>query len=477
MAADRLGRGAAPPRFCPWCGAELGSEETCAGCGRRPVDSRVGITLMGRYRIDAILAQGGIGRVYRATHLGLDGPVAIKFLLARWAAEAEWRARFQREATTLARLRHPSIVAVHDFGEQDGTLYIVMELIDGVPLSNEVVVHGQTLPLPRLGGIFEQILQVLEASHGAGIVHRDMKPENVMLLDAGDHIDRVKVLDFGIALVDGEQGGPRLTAPGMARGTPHYMSPEQCRGERVGPATDVYAVGVMLYELLAGALPFVGRSQMELMAQHIHVEPPPIRERGVCRPVPPALERLVRWAMAKRAEDRPRIAELRDALHAAILGGDVEGALIAQRARQAGLPREQRGLPLPVDDGTTPPAAQGPAPCVLLLGLAAPRAEALRAALLRDGVHAVVFAEAPPPQEIDGHPVRAIVLGGAERQRLLHALAPHGRAASLPVLVIDVARGDEVPGCIRAGASDVALAATPDSGICHKLARLIRRGR
>jgi serine/threonine-protein kinase len=462
---------------CPWCGLPLRERERCAGCGRPPVDSRVGMTLGGKYRIDGVLSQGGVGRVYLATHLLLCAPVVIKFLLARWASEPEWRARFTREAMTLARLHHPGIVTIHDFGEQDGTLYIVMEHLRGQPLSR--LAQEQVLQRDRLRGIFGQILEVLEASHGAGVVHRDMKPENVMVLPdpLAQGGERVKVLDFGIALLTDTAEGERLTAPGMTRGTPHYMSPEQCRGEAVGPATDVYAVGVMLYEVLAGALPFSGSSQMELMAQHMYVEPPPMRERGRRREVPPALEGLVRRALAKRAADRPGAAALRAALLQA-LDGEAGEDLGGGRGRLMDLSRAQRALPLPA----APAPVEGPRQrdraggevdgVVALWGIAPARAEALRSALGVNGITALSWDEAgAPPAEIAGRRVAAVLLPGEGAGPRL-ALLRGGR--QVPVLVIDVAGAAEVSALIRAGASDVTLRGGPDSGISRQLGRLMR---
>nr|MBK7064237.1 serine/threonine protein kinase [Deltaproteobacteria bacterium] len=160
------------------------------------------------------------------------------------------RARFRREAVVLARLRHPNIVSVIDYGEHQGELFLVMELLRGFSLDTQVMAGGLTMPVPRVVSVIDQVLQVLEA-HAAGVVHRDLKPENVML-DAGDRTDKVKVLDFGIAAFDDERTVEKLTRTGTVRGTPQYMSPEQCVGQDVGPPGDVYAVGIILYELLLG---------------------------------------------------------------------------------------------------------------------------------------------------------------------------------------------------------------------------------
>ena len=300
-----------PPASCIACGAPLGQAPSCPTCGWI-ADARLGATVGGRYRIDAFLGEGGFGRVYRATALPHGAPVAIKFLHHQVAARPDVRARFQREAAVLSRLRDPGIVAAHEFGEDAGALYLVMELVDGQALA-DVLIDDQIVFAPAAAvRLLDQLLRILEVAHGSGVVHRDIKPENVMLLRA--HPGVIKVLDFGLAFFEGTDPSDRITATRMTFGSPCYMSPEQCRSRDVHTPTDVYAAGVILYELLSGAPPFLGESAAEIIARHIHEPPPPIAQHGARRPAPPALEALVRWALTKRAQERPTATAFRQAL-------------------------------------------------------------------------------------------------------------------------------------------------------------------
>lgn len=475
------------PTYCPWCGALLDGRAVCPSCEREAHDARLGRVLGDKYRIEALIGEGGMGRVYRATHLSLGEPVVVKFLLAEWASRAELRARFRREAVVLARLRHPGIVAVHDFGEDEGSPYLVMELVDGVTLAS--LIDGEhAMPLARVGAVFEQILQVLQASHASGVVHRDMKPENVMLLDAGDGVDRVKVLDFGVAFIDDAEGGERLTQVGTVQGTPLYMSPEQCHGRDVGPPTDIYAVGAMLYEVLAGEPPFSGASTPELLAKQIYSNPPPMDERGRMQPVPPGVETVVRRALAKLAASRPTAEDLRSLLAGAIAGTDAvsRGHRAAdERSRAAVQVRDARVLArvAPSQAATHSGPVVGAtltvdAPRVLIWQLARARAERLRDALAVDGMEASLVRTGAELTDIDVALAKAIVLAaGPTAASSVAALRASAAFSRLPVLVVDAGEEEDLPALIRAGASDVALAGSADGLVCRQLWRLIRRGR
>ena len=305
----------APSDRCPGCGAPIGSGILCLGCGRELVDRRIGRVLGERYRLDALVGQGAYARVYQALDLKFEQTVAVKFLHQRYAMSREQRERFQREANVLVTMAHPGIVRALDFGQDQGALYLVMELVLGRPLSELVLVDGHTLPLERVVVILDQVLEVLEVTHAAGIVHRDLKPDNILLVDGGEVGERIKVLDFGLARIE---RGPRLTGRNVPLGTPSYMSPEQAAGKDAGPPADVYAVGIMLYLLIAGELPFLGDTTTSLIAQHISLAPPPITQRGLRRPAPPAFEALMRRALAKVPDDRPTTGEFRRALKAAL---------------------------------------------------------------------------------------------------------------------------------------------------------------
>ena len=356
-----------------------------------------------------------------------------------------------------------------------------MELLRGFSLDTQVNAGGLTLPLDRVVSIVDQVLQVLEAAHAMGVVHRDLKPENVMLLDAGDRTDRVKVLDFGIALLDGDQTG-RLTSTGTIRGTPHYMSPEQCVGRNVGAPSDLYAVGAMLFELLTGAPPFNGRSAAEIISQQMFAQPPTFAERKPPREVPAGLEALCLRALSKRPERRPSAAEFRDALQLAVHGADATTLAArdaAERARTAGLSRDERALAperksVPVEG---PAGDVGPSPRVALWGFSTEREAALRTALAVQGITAHPLTE-PGALSPDKRPWKAIVVcGGEEAAARVRQVRTMPDIASLPTLVADVPAAGDAPALIRAGASDCALASVDDVAFTQKVLRALRRGR
>lgn len=278
----------------------------------RESETRVGTVLLDRYVLDRKIGEGGMGMVYRAMHLGLGEAVAVKFLRDIWRWSDEHNARFRREAQLLARLRHPGIVSILDFGELGEEPFMVMELVRGRTL-DEVTAEEGNLSRRRIARIFGQLLDVLAVAHAENVVHRDMKPENVMLVDDAD--DRIKVLDFGIAYVaDRTAGDVRLTRTGEFRGTAHYMAPEQWKAAGVGPKADVYALGVMLFEALAGYLPFDGDEVPPIMIQHVLGEIPEMMVPEGSAAVSPALRSVVRRMLAKDADERPSTAELRELL-------------------------------------------------------------------------------------------------------------------------------------------------------------------
>ncbi len=449
-----------------------------------PVDARIGAVVDARYRLDALLGVGGMGRVYRATHLSLGEPVAVKFLLAESSARDEMRARFRREAVVLARLRHPGIVSVLDFGEHDGELYLVMELLRGVPLDHHIQAGGVLLPLHRVVDVVDQILQVVEAAHALGVVHRDLKPDNIVLLDGGDRTEKVKVLDFGIASIIGEDGRvERLTQAGSVRGTPQYMAPEQCVGRGIGPAADIYAVGTIFYELLVGSPPFEGRSPAELMSAQMFQQPPPMSARADgYEQIPAGIEALVLRALAKRPEVRPTAREFRDALALSHTGRDavsMQALDAAARAQAAGLSRDDRAL-TPAREPSPEAAANlaSPTPRVALWNFPPDRAHSLRAALAPHGVVAFPVQGTLPPVAPDRRPWQALCVAWDEHAiRRTEAVRADPMVQRLPVVVLDLPDAGQGPSLIRAGASDVALRRLDDPAVCQKVLRALRRGR
>ena len=269
------------------------------------VDSRaaelIGTAIGERYRVDAIIGSGGMGTVVRAHDLRLKRDVAIKIMAGDRFAPRDLHERFEREAESVARLQHPNIVAILDFGSTpDGMKYQVMQLLEGRELAQAL--DGPFEP-DRAVSLIEQVLRGLEHAHRQGVVHRDLKPQNVFLTRDPDGRELVRLLDFGLAkLVSPERAppdGPALTLAGLAVGTPRYMSPEQGLGSAVDHRTDIYAAGVLLYEMLAGKPPFAGPGVVEIIRQHLVDDPPPLPDA-----VPPELQRIVQTMLAKSAADR-----------------------------------------------------------------------------------------------------------------------------------------------------------------------------
>ncbi|HVZ75585.1 MAG TPA: protein kinase [Polyangia bacterium] len=278
---------------------------------RRELDERVGRTI-GRYTITRVLGRGGMGAVYEARHARLGRRVAIKFLLPELALRADVLRRFENEAVAAGGLEHPNLVAVIDFGHDDDVPFLVMEFLDGEDGSRLVRRLG-ALPVTRAVNIVLQACRGVAVAHDAGIVHRDLKPENLFLTDPGDGSDHVKVLDFGIAKLR-PADGEALTRTGSTFGTTHYMSPEQARGAgEVDARTDVWSLGVVLYELLAGRKPFEGDQPLNVVHQILNATPPAL---ATLRPgLPRGLVAVVERAMQKDTAGRfPSVRAFANAL-------------------------------------------------------------------------------------------------------------------------------------------------------------------
>jgi tRNA A-37 threonylcarbamoyl transferase component Bud32 len=284
--------------------AERALSETASAATQPATDAMIGRTLDGRYVIDGILGEGGMGVVYRAKHKVIDKKVAIKILRGEMARDKEMADRFLQEAKAASSIGNPHIVDISDFGTlPGGETYFVMEYLNGVGLGNAMQ-NDRPMKVARLVNIAKQIAQGLSAAHTAGIVHRDLKPDNVILIDRGGDKDFVKVLDFGIAKVGGEAS--KITRAGSVFGTPHYMSPEQAAGGQVDQRTDIYALGVILYEMAAGKVPFDADNFMGILTQHMYKAPVPIRAL-VPQPqadMPPGLDAIILKCLSKRADGR-----------------------------------------------------------------------------------------------------------------------------------------------------------------------------
>jgi tRNA A-37 threonylcarbamoyl transferase component Bud32 len=265
-------------------------------------DPLIGQVLDGRYQIVNVLGEGGMGIVYKARHVTLNKNLAIKVLKAEVSKNQEVVERFRQEAQSATAIGNHHIIDISDFGVlADGSTYFVMEFLDGVSLT-KAIEPGKPLKASRTIHIAKQLCRALGAAHEAGIVHRDLKPDNIYLIKRGGDADFVKVLDFGIAKVGGAKS--KLTQVGQVFGTPHYMSPEQCAGTAVDRRTDVYALGVIMYEMASSRVPFDADNLMGILTKHLYEEP--VKPHTLPPPVdvPPALESVIMKCLAKKTDVR-----------------------------------------------------------------------------------------------------------------------------------------------------------------------------
>lgn len=314
-------------RICWKCGEHFGRElETCPSDGSRLLDldpgdmtdPLVGTLFDGRFRIYKKLGEGGMGNVYSARQIDFERDVALKILKADFLRDENIRKRFMYEARAISNLRHPNAIRLFDFGQApDGSFYMVMELLEGESLADRLAYRF--VSFREIFNCVPPVCGVLHEAHKNRVVHRDLKPENIYLVDVNGKEEFAKLLDFGIAkhLTD-----RTMTQSGTLWGTPAYMSPEQAKGDKVAAPADIYAVGIILFELVSGNLPFHAETQMGLAMKHINVPPRPLRSiPGLEDVVPEALDELVMQCLAKDPAERPtdceqiatRLNEIRDA--------------------------------------------------------------------------------------------------------------------------------------------------------------------
>src|SRR5215831_13863117 len=282
-------------QFCPRDGTHVVNDNS---------GDEVGKVLADRYKVLRKLGEGGMGEVYEAQHVYIEKRFALKLLRKEIMTNKEAVTRFYQEARAASAIGHENIVEIDDFGHlPDGRAYLAMEFLEGQSLADAA---REQIAIARSVEITCQVCRGLAAAHAKGIIHRDMKPENVFLVRRAAR-EVAKILDFGIAKVSGADGSgqsPSLTRTGTIFGTPHYMSPEQALGKPLDHRTDIYSVGVIMYEIFAGMVPFRGESFMAILTQHITAAPLPPRDVAPDRDIPPELEHVILRAMAKEPGER-----------------------------------------------------------------------------------------------------------------------------------------------------------------------------
>lgn len=294
---------------CKQCGEKIDVDAmACPYCGepRAPKSDRrfEGVEISGKYLVKSRIARGGMGEVYRAEHKEMRQSVAVKFLHRRFAEDDGFARRFLNEARYAGRVSHPNAVRLFDFGKlDDGTLYMIMEFVRGRCLT-DIVDELQMLPINMAVRVGAQVAEVLASAHELRIIHRDVKPDNIMLVRTPGGRFSVKVLDFGIAKVLDESDSMQ-TETGVMFGTPEYMSPEQASGKKVDQRSDVYSLGIVLYFMLAGSPPFHGKNKLRIIHQQAREVPDPVEMRAR-QPLPPALIELITQMLAKNPDARPQ---------------------------------------------------------------------------------------------------------------------------------------------------------------------------
>ena len=310
--------------FCPGDGSRLTLAEETSNAGT-DIESLIGVTLGGRYEVEEQIGEGGMGLVYRGKHVAIDKPIAIKVLRDSFTEREDVVTRFHQEARSASRIGHENIVDVSDFGVTPyGQHFFVMEFLRGEDLADRLARERRVEPV-RAARIMIQCCRALGAAHDKHIVHRDMKPENIFLVERPSQEDFVKIVDFGIAKMSdietpGEPGR-KLTKTGMIFGTPEYMSPEQAHGHELDHRVDIYALGVILYEMVTGRVPFMGDSFMGVLTKHMFDPPTPIEDVSADVICPPELDAVIFRALAKDRDQRfQTMREFELALEAAIRG-------------------------------------------------------------------------------------------------------------------------------------------------------------
>ncbi len=337
--------------FCPFDGSSLISKT-------QPQDRFIDTLFDERYRITEKVGEGGMGKVYKAHHIHMDVSVAIKILHTHLASDQNTLSRFRREARAAAQIVHPNAVRVIDFGveRETGTAYLVMEFLEGCDLRQRLK-QNPVMDFEEAVNIFRQACAGVHAAHLKGIIHRDLKPDNVWLLKTDEKNEAVKVLDFGIAKLRmlKEDASMAVTQAGMVIGTPHYMSPEQCRGEELDPRADIYSLGVIFFEMITGDVPFQSQTPLGIVHKHIFEQPPDPRGR---RPdLPEQVAMVLLRSLSKEKEGRQSTAiELASEIEQAFYSAGFQFKLGAYTMQFSSA---QMTSGLPSDTSFAPPSIPG----------------------------------------------------------------------------------------------------------------------
>ncbi len=440
--------------------------------------AQIGDVIGGRYQLTGLLGEGGMGAVFEAKQVNLDREVAIKLMHPQFGAQPDAAARFEREAKVSAALHHPNAVKIFDFGEDAGRLFLVMEKLRGKSLS---AIVSPSVPLPphaRTVDIVRQVAEVLIAAHAMGLVHRDLKPDNVFLEVATDGSDRVVVVDFGLAFIAEREGTERMTQEGMIMGTPMYMSPEQCRADPVGPPTDIYAVGAMLYEMVTGHPPFEGPT-MAMLAMHLFQPVVPPSQRVADKYIPRAIEELILAMLEKRPEDRPNAEAVAQAMRQlAMTLGERErargvehlqgrAARMINTVRASQVPEETSGEAATMQITGAPALTQKETGTPLAI-VGAPLGQAVELALRANGY-------SPRPATAETIPAGAVAVfaPGADADTLRRLVG----AGHLVLTDTDASELDRVSELLALGVSEVVTRPVKVDQLAKKLQRVLRKAK
>jgi serine/threonine-protein kinase len=409
---------------CPQCQSDVQeSADRCFNCGyvlRQQTTLIRGSRIAGRYEILAPLGRGGMGMVYKARDHTLEETVAIKVLRSEIGAEAEMERRFRTEIRLARKVRHRNVCGIHEYGEDGGLRYIAMEYIEGIDLRKILTQQGP-LPLDQAFDTCIHVAEGLQAIHDAGIIHRDLKTANLMR----DAHNIVRLMDFGIAKQVGEGATLGATATGLVVGTPEYMSPEQARGEKIDHRSDIYALGIVVFEVFTGRVPFRGETPIATIFKHLQ-EPPPLEGPGA--PVMPAsLVPVLGRALAKKAEDR--FASAADFAQALVEARDACGVLplpVGATPRSMATVVSPRTAAAPQAAGASEPTVLAPRTPVEATRMAATRVLPPKPTPVRQGV----------PMGLVAAGVAVLVLAGGTLLWLRGRTAPSTPGPSAPASVL-----------------------------------------